>query len=79
MAARTDWLRGRTFSHVPAPGEFPAGRKVSVLTLGAREAPLAFIARVIGPSSETHLRIRTDDGLVFAVAAADCALLGEDA
>ncbi|PZU93093.1 MAG: hypothetical protein DI527_07545 [Chelatococcus sp.] len=79
MAARSDWIRGRTFSHEPRPvSEFPAEAPVRVRTFGERFQPLDFTARVIGASSETHLRIRTDDGLVFAVPAADCDLLEAD-
>lgn len=74
------WLRGKTFSHEPPPvSAYPAEAKVRVRTFGQRFEPLDFTARVTGPSSETHLRIRTDDGLVFAVPAADCELIeGED-
>ena len=74
------WQRGKTFSHEPRPvSAYPAEALVRVRTFGERCQPLDFIARVVGPSSESHLRIRNDDGLVFAVTAADCELIeGED-
>lgn len=75
---RADWIRGCTFS-APArkPEDFPAETLVDVKTTGTGGSELAFIARAVSPSSETHLRVRTDDGYVFAVPAADCVPLGE--
>lgn len=55
-----------------APSDFPRGALVQVETFDHEKGELRFIAYVIGPSSESHLRIRTDDGLVFAVPASDC-------
>lgn len=69
-------LRGMTFTHVPLPPEsYPFDAPVRVRTFGERCELLDFVAFAAGPSSETHLRVRTDDGLVFAVPAGDCELL----
>lgn len=73
MSARTDWLRGQTFS-LPAPADFAAGALVQVDTFDHEQGEMSFKARVVGPSSQSHLRIRTDDGLVFTVPASDCRL-----
>ena len=75
MAARTDWIRGRTFSTVATPADFPREALVQVDTFDHENGELHFKARVVGPSSESHLRIRADDGLVFAVPAADCRII----
>ena len=58
-----------------SPADFPAGRHVKVDTFDHEQGELRFTASVVGPSSESHLRIRTDDGLIFAVPAADCTLI----
>ncbi|CAN5127709.1 hypothetical protein BH10PSE8_BH10PSE8_00780 [soil metagenome] len=60
-----------------SPADFPAGALVRVETFDHEQGELRFDARVVGASSESHLRIRTDDGLIFAVPAADCALIEE--
>ncbi len=57
------------------PADFPAGALVQVETFDHEQGELSFTARSAGPSSESHLRVRTDDGLVFAVPAADCRLI----
>lgn len=57
-----------------APSDFPRGALVQVETFDHEQGEMRFTARVVGPSSESHLRIRTDDGLVFAVPASDCRL-----
>ncbi|MCP4561983.1 MAG: hypothetical protein GY873_08610 [Bosea sp.] len=73
------WLRGKTFSHPPAPaGDFPKEALVDVRTFDHEVGELAFKARVVGPSSASHLRVRADDGLIFIVPAADCRLLTQE-
>lgn len=73
------WLRGKTFSHQPAPVEdFPKEALVEVRTFDHEAGELAFKARVVGPSSASHLRVRADDGLIFIVPAADCRLLTQE-
>lgn len=47
-------------------------------TFDHEKGELAFKARVVGPSSASHLRVRTDDGLVFAVPAGDCELIDQE-
>jgi len=61
-----------------SPADFPAGALVQVDTFDHAKGKLVFKARVVGPSSESHLRIRVDDGLVFAVPASDCELIPEE-
>lgn len=69
------WVRGETFSHAPAPAEdFPKEALVQVRTFDHEQGELTFKARVVGPSSASHLRVRADDGLIFIVPAADCRL-----
>jgi hypothetical protein len=51
---------------------------VRVRTTGDGGEPLDFMARVVGSASHTHLRIRTADGLIFAVPASDCDAQRED-
>lgn len=64
----------------PTPADFPREALVQVDTFDHEKGELRFKARVVGPSSESHLRIRTDDGLIFAVPAADCRIIeGETA
>lgn len=60
-----------------APFDFPREGLVQVDTFDHEQGELQFTARVLGPSSESHLRIRTDDGLVFAVPATDCRIIEE--
>lgn len=60
-----------------APSDFPRGALVQVDTFDHEQGELHFKARIVGPSSESHLRIRTDDGLVFAVPAMDCRVIEE--
>ena len=62
-------------SPLPTPADFPREAPVQVETFDHEKGALRFIARVVGPSSESHLRIRTDDGLVFAVPATDCRII----
>ncbi|MGO4286880.1 hypothetical protein [Bosea sp. TAB14] len=63
-----------------APSDFPRGALIQVDTFDHEQGELHFTARVVGPSSESHLRIRADDGLVFAVPATDCRVIkGEPA
>lgn len=70
------WLRGKIFSHQPTPAEdFPKEALVQVSTFDHEAGELVFKARVVGPSSASHLRVRADDGLIFIVPAADCRLL----
>jgi len=64
---------------VLAPDDFPKNALIQVTTFDHEKGELAFKARVVGPSSASHLRIRTDDGLVFAVPAGDCDLIEGDA
>lgn len=73
------WLRGKTFSHEPGPvDDFAREALVEVRTFDHELGELAFKARVVGPSSCSHLRVRADDGLIFIVPAADCRLLPEE-
>lgn len=73
------WLRGKTFSHEPTPAaDFPKEALVEVRTFDHEKGELAFKARVVGPSSASHLRVRADDGLIFLVPAADCRLLTQE-
>lgn len=60
-----------------APSDFPREALVQVDTFDHEQGELHFTARVVGPSSESHLRIRTDDGLVFVVPATDCRVIEE--
>ena len=60
------------------PADFPREARVQVETFDHEKGDLHFTARVVGPSSESHLRIRTDDGLIFAVPAADCRIIEGD-
>jgi hypothetical protein len=60
---------------VLAPEDFPKEARIRVRTFDWQEGELDFTARVVGPSSASHLRIRTDDGLVFIVPAGDCDLV----
>ncbi|MGO4735951.1 hypothetical protein AB4099_05370 [Bosea sp. 2KB_26] len=60
-----------------APEDFPKEALVEVRTFDWQQGELRFLARVVGPSSASHLRIRTDDGLVFLVPAGDCDLIEE--
>lgn len=60
-----------------APSDFPRGALVQVDTFDHEQGELHFKARIVGPSSESHLRIRTDDGLVFAVPATDYRVIEE--
>lgn len=53
---------------------FPREALVQVRTFDHEQGDLHFTARVVGPSSASHLRVRADDGLVFIVPAADCRL-----
>lgn len=72
-------LHGKNFSHQPAPAEdFPKEALVEVRTFDHEAGELAFKARVAGPSSASHLRVRADDGLLFIVPAADCRLLSRE-
>ncbi|MBN9438957.1 hypothetical protein [Bosea sp. (in: a-proteobacteria)] len=57
------------------PSDFPRETLVQVETCDHEQGELAFRARVVGPSSASHLRVRADDGLIFIVPAADCRLL----
>jgi hypothetical protein len=59
------------------PEHFPKEARVEVRTFDGEKGELTFTARVVGPSSASHLRIRTDDGLVFLVPANDCELIEE--
>jgi hypothetical protein len=68
------WLRGKTLPHDSTPEDFAREALVQVETFHHELGELRFKARVVGPSSESHLRIRTDDGLIFVVPAADCRL-----
>lgn len=60
-----------------APEDFPRDARIRVTTFDHEKGELVFKARVIRPSSQSHLRIRTDDGLIFAVPAGDCQLMAE--
>ncbi|KPH80543.1 hypothetical protein [Bosea vaviloviae] len=60
-----------------SPADFPREALVQVETFDHEQGELRFTARVVRASSESHLRIRTDDGLIFAVPAADCTLIEE--
>ena len=72
------WLRGKTFSHQPAPADdFASEALVEVRTFDHEQGELCFKARVVSRSSVSHLRVRADDGLIFIVPAADCRLLPE--
>jgi hypothetical protein len=62
-----------------APSDFSREALVQVDTFDHEQGELHFKARVVGPSSESHLRIRTDDGLIFAVPASDCRLVSPEA
>lgn len=68
----------RTRDKLPVPADFPRDALVQVDTFDHEQGELHFSARVVGPSSESHLRIRTDDGLVFAVPATDCRVIEEE-
>lgn len=73
------WLRGKTFSHEPRlVDDFAREALVDVRTFDHEKGELAFRARVVGPSSVSHLRIRADDGLIFIVPAADCRLVDQE-
>lgn len=73
------WLRGKTFSHQPTPAkDFAREALVDVRTFDHEQGELAFKARVVGPSSVSHLRVRADDRLIFIVPAADCRLLDQE-
>ncbi|MBN9471693.1 MAG: hypothetical protein J0J10_23265 [Bosea sp.] len=61
------------------PSDFPREALVQVETFDHEQGELAFRARVVGPSSASHLRVRADDGLIFIVPAADCRLIEEEA
>lgn len=60
-----------------SPADFPREALVRVETFDHEQGELRFTARVVRASSESHLRIRTDDGLIFAVPATDCTLIEE--
>ena len=60
---------------VLAPEDFPHNAPIRVTTFDHEKGELTFKARVVGPCSASHLRIRADDGLVFAVPAGDCDLI----
>lgn len=59
-------------------GKFEPETLVRVRTTGDCGEPLDFMARVVGWASASYLRIRTDDGLIFAVPAGDCDVQRED-
>jgi len=61
------------------PSDFPREALVQVETFDHEQGELTFKARVVGPSSASHLRVRADDGLIFIVPAADCRLIEEEA
>lgn len=64
---------------VKTPEDFPKEALVEVRSFDWQKGELRFTARVVGPSSASHLRIRTDDGLVFLVPAGDCDLIEGEA
>lgn len=70
------WRRTKTLSAEPRPVDaFAREALIDVRTFDHEKGELVFRARVVGPSSESHLRIRSDDGLIFIVPAADCNLV----
>lgn len=70
------WLRAAPLSHEPRPVDgFAREALIDVRTFYHEKGELAFRARVVGLSSESHLRVRSDDGLIFIVPAADCRLV----
>lgn len=60
-----------------APSDFPREALVQVDTFDHEQGELTFRARVVGPSSTSHLRVRADDGLIFIVPATDCRVIEE--
>lgn len=60
---------------VKTPEDFPKEAPIEVRTFDWQQGELRFKARVVGPSSASHVRIRTDDGLVFLVPAGDCEMI----
>lgn len=64
---------------VLSPEDFPREARLLVTTFDHELGELVFKARVVGPSSASHLRIRCDDGLIFVVPAGDCDLIEESA
>lgn len=70
------WRRGESLSQEMRPVDaFPREALIDVRTFDHEQGELAFRARVVGPSSASHLRVRADDGLIFIVPAADCRLV----
>lgn len=57
---------------------FPREARVRVRTRHHAEGDAGFAARIVGWIEPDYLRVRTDDGLVIAVRAADCSLSNED-
>lgn len=64
---------------VRTPADFPANARIRVRTFHWEHGEMDFVATAVGPSSASHLRIRMDDGLIFAVPAGDCDLVEEAA
>ena len=70
------WRRGKPLNQQRCPVDaFAREALIDVRTFDHEKGELAFRARVVGPSSESHLRIRADDGLIFIVPATDCNLV----
>ena len=69
-------MRASLLSHVSRPVDaFAREALIDVRTFDHEKGELAFRARVVGPSSASHLRVRADDGLIFIVPVADCILV----
>ncbi|MFD2678023.1 hypothetical protein [Camelimonas lactis] len=63
---------------VPLARRIPKGSPVKVSTFDWERGDMTFRATVTGATSDSHVRILTDDGLVFAVPASDCEIIHED-
>lgn len=54
---------------------FSPGDEVEVRTYDWQAGDVVFKARVVRKTSETHIKVRVDDGLFFAVPIEDCTLI----
>jgi hypothetical protein len=57
------------------PCPFSPGDEVEVRTYDWQSGDVVFKARVVRQTSDSHIKVRVDDGLFFAVPIEDCTLI----